>query len=111
MGTWWFRPWAPKPPRPILESVLVLGPGVEPSWPGAPELFSYPGSGADAFDKKLENGPEQVRHSERLLNPEAEDVTAPKLESGSKIWAVVPSAPGARSASLPPPAATASGGG
>lgn len=101
MGIWWFRPWASKPQRPILESVLVLGPGLEPSWAGAPELFSYPGSALDAFDRKLENGLEKVRHSERMLDPDAEDVAAPKLESGSEIWAAVPPAPGARSASRP----------
>lgn len=99
MGIWWFRPWAPKPLRPILESVLVLGPGVEPSWAGAPELFSYPGSGMEAFDRKLENGLEKVRHSEPLLDPEAEDVTAPKLALGSEMWEAVPPAPGAGSAS------------
>lgn len=104
MGIWWFRPWAPKPRRPILESVLVLGPGLEPSWAGALE-FSRPGSAVDALDRKLENGLEEVRDSEWMLDPDSEDVAAPKLESGSEIWAAVPPAPGALSASrpLPPP--------
>lgn len=44
-----------------------------------------------------------MRHSEWMLDPDAENVAAPKLECGSEIREAVPPAPGASSASPPFP--------
>ena len=111
MGIRLLRPRAPKPQRPILMSLSVIGPGLEPSREGALKLRECVTSGEDAFDGELENGREAVRHSEWMLHADVEDVAAPKVEAGSEIRAVTGSwALDARSPCrpLPPPPVEAS---